>query len=158
MVGVPGQPGFRRLIGLELADKAFQSIPERQALQRVLQGLVRIAADVLFVDRVLVESKAKYLSTDQLRERLELLVSCWEELREKISQQIIPYPELKAMLLEADCPVTPEAINLSRERVRETYILAQMIRNRYTILDLAYELGWLESCVDEICSSQTYLR
>jgi glycerol-1-phosphate dehydrogenase [NAD(P)+] len=110
------------------------------------------------VDRVLGESKAKYLTPDQLLERLELLVSSWEELREKIQQQIIPYPTLKEMLLAADCPVTPEEINLSRKRVRETYILAQMIRNRYTILDLAYELGWLESCVDEICSSETYLR
>jgi glycerol-1-phosphate dehydrogenase [NAD(P)+] len=110
------------------------------------------------IDRMLAESKAKYLTADQLRERLHFLISRWEELKQKVLQQIIPYQELRAMLLAADCPVTPEQINLSRERFRATFFQAQMIRNRYCILDLAYELGWFNACVDEIMSSATYLR
>jgi hypothetical protein len=42
------------LIGLELADEALYGIPERQALQRVLQGFIGIAADILFVNRIQV--------------------------------------------------------------------------------------------------------
>lgn len=110
------------------------------------------------LDRVLEESKAKYLSRPKLRERLQLLKTHWGSLREKVTTQIIPYPRLKQMLMTADCPVTPEQINLSRERVKQTYFLAQMIRNRYTILDLAYELNWLEEGVEEIMTSKKYLR
>ena len=62
------------------------------------------------------------------------------------------------MFMAAECPVTPEQINLPRERIKQTYFLAQMIRNRYTILDFAYELNWLEDCVAEIMASETYLR
>jgi glycerol-1-phosphate dehydrogenase [NAD(P)+] len=107
--------------------------------------------------RVLEESRAKYPDREQLRERLTLLVSKWDEMREKVKTQIFPYEEFKRMLAAADCPVTPEQINLAKERFRETFLLAQMIRNRYTILDLAYEVGWLEDCIEEILASPEYL-
>ncbi len=109
------------------------------------------------IDRVLAESHAKYVSAAQLRERLQRVVSGWETLRRRVLEQIIPYPELRRMLSVNGCPVTPQQINLSKERIRETYILSQMIRNRYTILDFAHELGWLEECVAEIIASEAYL-
>jgi len=109
------------------------------------------------IDRVLAECQAKYIPVEQLRTRLEQLVAGWEALRQKVSEQIIPYQQLKTMLQAADCPVTPEQINVTKERMRNTYLLAQMIRNRYTILDLAYELNWLEECVGEILVSDVYL-
>lgn len=110
------------------------------------------------IDRVIAESRAKYLTTDQLRDRLHLLIAHWEELKPKVLAQIIPYPQLRQMLEAAGCPVTPEQINLAPpDRVRDTFFQAQMIRDRYTILDLAYELGVLEECVDEIMASDVYL-
>jgi glycerol-1-phosphate dehydrogenase [NAD(P)+] len=59
-------------------------------------------------------------------------------------------------LKQAGCPVTPEEIGLTRDRVIDTYFSAQMIRNRYTILDLAYETGLLEDCSREILNSHEY--
>ena len=107
--------------------------------------------------RVLEESRAKYPTREELHERLTLLVSKWDEMRNKVKAQIYPYAEFKRMLAAADCPVSPEHINLNRERFRETFLLAQMIRNRYTILDLAYEMGWFEECIEEILASPQYL-
>ena len=110
------------------------------------------------IDQMLTESKGKYLTGEQLRERLKLLRTHWEELKRKVLRQLIPYQQLREMLLAADCPVKPEQVQLTRERVRQTFFLAQMMRTRYTILDLAYELGWFEACVAEIMASETYLR
>ncbi len=109
------------------------------------------------IDRVINESKAKYLTVDQLQDRLHLLITCWKDLKKKVLKQLIPYHELHDLLLAVGCPVKPEQINLSRERVKDTFFQAQMIRTRYTILDLAYELGWLNECVDDIMASETYL-
>ena len=106
------------------------------------------------LDRVLEESQAKYLPAQALRDRLQVLKTHWEALCQKIRAQIIPYQDLKRMFMAAECPVTPEQINLPRERIKQTYFLAQMIRNRYTILDLAYELNWLEDCVADIMASK----
>ncbi len=109
------------------------------------------------IDRVLDESHGKYLTREQLRDRLELLVAHWDELREKVKKQIIPYQEVKRMLTAAACPVKPEDIQLDREHVLRSIPLAQMIRNRYMVFDLAYELGWLEECIHDIRQCKDYL-
>ena len=51
------------------------------------------------------------------------------------------------MLLEAGCPVTPAQIGLSREQFLHGIRTAQLIRNRYTVLDFLYEAGLLEDAM-----------
>ncbi|MBW2123728.1 MAG: iron-containing alcohol dehydrogenase, partial [Deltaproteobacteria bacterium] len=109
------------------------------------------------VDRIVATTLAKHLTKDELRERLALVRSRWDVLRSRVKAQLLPYSELRGMLARAKCPTSPDQINLSRGQVRETFFLAQMIRERYTVLDLAYEMGWLEECVEEIFSSGAFL-
>ena len=47
------------------------------------------------------------------------------------------------MLKKAGCPVTPSEIGLSREQYLHAVPTAQLIRMRYTVLDLLYECGLL---------------
>lgn len=109
------------------------------------------------VTGIIAVSRSKQLTENSLRDRLGLIKSRWNDMRSKVSDQLLPYFELKARLARAKCPITPDQINLSREQVKETFFLAQMIRERYTVLDLAYEMGWLEDCVQEIYLSDAYL-
>ena len=109
------------------------------------------------VDRIVAASQRKHLTEQGLRERLGVIKSRWNDMRSKVSNQLLPYSELRALLGDAKCPIAPDQINLSREEVKETFFLAQMIRERYTVLDLAYEMGWLENCVAEIFTSEAYL-
>ena len=109
------------------------------------------------VDMIVATSLAKHLTKERLRDRLKLIRSQWNDMRLKVRNQLLPFSELKEMLASTNCPITPDQINLSREQVKETFFLAQMIRERYTVLDLAYELGWLEDCVEETFSSGAYL-
>jgi glycerol-1-phosphate dehydrogenase [NAD(P)+] len=51
------------------------------------------------------------------------------------------------MLKNANCPVTPAEIGLSREQFLHGIRTAQLIRNRYTILDFLYEAGLLEEAM-----------
>ncbi len=109
------------------------------------------------VDMIVATSLSKYLTKERLRDRLKLIRSRWNDMRLKVRNQLLPFSELKGMLANANCPIAPDQINLSSEQVKETFFLAQMIRERYTVLDLAYELGWLEDCVEETFSSGAYL-
>jgi glycerol-1-phosphate dehydrogenase [NAD(P)+] len=109
------------------------------------------------VDRIVAASRSKQLTKNGLRERLGVIEFRWNDMRSKVRNQLLPYSELKAMLAGANCPISPDQINLWREEVKETFFLAQMIRERYTVLDLAYEMGWLEDCVEEIFTSEDYL-
>jgi hypothetical protein len=47
------------------------------------------------------------------------------------------------MFAVAKCPTTPADIGLTMARMAATAVAAQMIRSRYTVLDLAAETGRL---------------
>jgi glycerol-1-phosphate dehydrogenase [NAD(P)+] len=74
----------------------------------------------------------------------EALRGNWKELREKVLERLPPYGELRDLMALGGCPVLPAEINLSRGEVIATARRAQMIRNRYTVLDLAWDLGVFE--------------
>ena len=96
------------------------------------------------------ETQAKYIGADALRERLEKLRAAWPELRGKIEAQLMTADELREALRAAGCPTSPGEIGLSNEAFRATYGRAQMLRKRYTALDLALEAGILDECVEEL--------
>ena len=54
------------------------------------------------------------------------------------------------MLKDANCPVTPQEIGLTREQFLHGIKTAQLIRNRYTILDLLYEAGLLDEAMKNL--------
>ena len=86
----------------------------------------------------------KYLTPEQTMERRQMIASHWDEIRKELKQQIIPSDELRSMLKKAHCPVTPEEIGLTREQYLHAVPTAQLIRIRYTVLDLLYECGLLD--------------
>jgi glycerol-1-phosphate dehydrogenase [NAD(P)+] len=169
--GAPVSHGFKvalgTLIGTAFMEVLFSrpiaELDERALLAGRLGWQERSAAvreafsGLPTVDIVLDESRAKHLSEDGLKKRLGLIRTRWEEMRRRVLDQLVPYPDLKRMYLQAGCPVEPGQIGLDRRRVRETFPLAQMIRNRYTALDLAFDVGWLEECADRVIESKEYL-
>jgi glycerol-1-phosphate dehydrogenase [NAD(P)+] len=96
------------------------------------------------------ESRAKSVDTAALRAQLSDLRKIWPNLRDKLRQQLLPFPEIKQMLQAAGAPVEPEQIGISRERLRESFRAAWFIRRRFTILDLVVRAGLLDACLDKI--------
>jgi glycerol-1-phosphate dehydrogenase [NAD(P)+] len=98
----------------------------------------------------LQETKAKYSDRAQLAEQLDLLKTNWVELKEDLAKQIVPLAEAKRRLDLVGAPTTPEQIGISRERLRETFIRAQFIRRRFTILDVSIRTGYLNQWLDAL--------
>ena len=73
-------------------------------------------------------------------------------------EQLIPYGELRALMERGGCPLRPEEINLTRSKVIADSRRAQMIRNRYTVLDMAWDMGVFEDVLAEMEVSECYLR
>lgn len=90
------------------------------------------------------ETRAKYIDRQQLATQIELLKSNWRTLKEELSKQLIPFEELKSRLKFVGAPVEPEEIGVSRDYLHRSYIRAQYIRRRFTILDLAVRLNKME--------------
>jgi glycerol-1-phosphate dehydrogenase [NAD(P)+] len=67
-----------------------------------------------------------------------------------LRRQLIPWPELKGMLVAAGAPVEPEDIGISRARLRESFGQAYFLRRRITALDLAARCGLLEPALNQL--------
>jgi glycerol-1-phosphate dehydrogenase [NAD(P)+] len=142
---------YERLLSRDLAeldiDAAVAAWPSWQEVER----RVRAAHTTPGQDEPAVQqSKAKYVDAEQLAARLRLARERWPQLRERLTEQLLPADRLRAQLEDAGCPTTPAEIGLSAEDLKATYRRAQMIRSRYTVLDLANETGLLDECVDEL--------
>ncbi|MDR2618785.1 MAG: sn-glycerol-1-phosphate dehydrogenase [Treponema sp.] len=106
-----------------------------------------------------VKTAIEKLMDDQKAETVNQAVrDSWKELRDKVLDRLLPYAELRALLEKAGCPVRPETIGLTRDYAIATARRAQMIRNKYCILDLSWDMGNFEAILAKIEGSGAYLR
>jgi glycerol-1-phosphate dehydrogenase [NAD(P)+] len=103
-----------------------------------------------FADKAWEETRAKYITREQLGVQLEKLKQLWPTLQKELRDQLIPYTQLKQMLQQVGAPVEPEQIGISRERLKKTFVQAYYIRRRFTVLDVARRAGILPECLDAL--------
>lgn len=96
------------------------------------------------------ETKAKYIDKKALAEQLNLLKQQWPHIKQRIANQLIPADEIVRRLKAVGAPTTPEEIGISRERLRESFIRAQYIRRRFTVLDLTLRTAALPTCLNTL--------
>ena len=94
-------------------------------------------------DAMLAECRAKHLEGAALGDRLARLAGCWGELRERALSQLARVPDLAERLSAAGCPTRPADLNTTAADVERLVSRVQMIRSRYTVLDIAFETGRL---------------
>jgi glycerol-1-phosphate dehydrogenase [NAD(P)+] len=143
---------FERVLERDLANLDVESIKSEWPSDEEVERRVRAAHNPPLEDPAVKQALAKHLSVDELDERLRTIQQVWPELREKVREQLMSAGELRTLLREAGCPTSAEEIGLSQGDFKATYRRAQMIRSRYTVLDLANETGILDECVEELFS------
>jgi len=142
---------YERVLERDLDQLGIEAVVAAWAQWEDVERRVRAALASSGRDDPAVEqTRGKYIDADELAGRLQLLAERWTELRDRTREQLMPANHVRGLLEEAGCPTTPGEIGLSAERFKATYRRAQMIRSRYTILDLANETGVLDACVEEL--------
>jgi glycerol-1-phosphate dehydrogenase [NAD(P)+] len=142
---------YERILERDLSDLDVDAICNNWPDWQTLEEKVRTAySDSKLEDAAVNETQAKYIDADELKQRLELLRERWPELRDKLTDQLMSAEKIREMLQAAGCPTTPTEIGLGWEDFKATYGRAQMLRKRYTVLDLAVETGILDECVEEL--------
>ncbi len=96
------------------------------------------------------ETKAKYISATDLAKQLQLLKDNWSTIKEKLENQLVPFKEAKNRLKTVGAPYEPQHIGLSRQQLKETFIRAQYIRRRFTVLDLLVRTNTLDFFLDKL--------
>jgi glycerol-1-phosphate dehydrogenase [NAD(P)+] len=128
-------------------DALCRAWPSREQVERA----VRQGHDIpQLAENAVEESLAKYITPEQLRQRLRLIHERWPAIREKLQAQLMSAGQIRDLLRAAGCPTDPADIGIGMPRLKASYELARTIRSRYTILDLLTETGLLSACVDEL--------
>lgn len=140
-----GPPPAHRDFRLPAASERMMEVSEAFRNSRAHDGIVKIALEKLPGEK-------------SAREINEAFLGNWKEIRERILGQLVPYSELKKLLSRAGCPLIPEEINLSRDYTIATARRAQMMRNKYSVLDIAWVTGAFETILSRMEESGTYLR
>ncbi len=129
---------YEQLLSLDL-DRLYgnpcQSWEERKAAVEAFFPNEEIQKQILVI------AKQKFLIGEELTNRRKLLVSLLPRLKQRIREQLPSYADLREAMAKVGCPLTPQQINSSLSGLEHAVTGAQMIRNRYTILDFYYELG-----------------
>jgi glycerol-1-phosphate dehydrogenase [NAD(P)+] len=142
---------YERILSRDLNNLDVQTLVSQWPSWEQVEQAVREAHKTPGLDRAaIVESRTKYITADQLAQRLVLLTERWLTLRKRVQEQLMTADQLREMLHAAGCPTHPSDIGLDLEDFKDTYHRARMIRRRYTVLDLATETGILDECVDEL--------
>jgi len=129
--------------------------PSREEREAEVTGVFRNSRSF---EKIISEAMGKLIDNKTVENINQAFRDSWKEIREKVLGRLKPYSELKALLAKAKCPVTPGEIGLSRDYVIATASRAQMIRNKYCILDLSWGMGNFNEVLKKIESSDVYLR
>ena len=141
---------YERLLALEpdvdLAPTALiAAIPAWNEVQRSLREHFGELATALRP-----QSRHKHLPAGQLSERLMRLRSEWNSIRHGLTPLLRPSASVRDQLQAAEAPISFSAIGVDAARARDAVLHGRHIRARYTILDLAAEIGLLERWGEEL--------
>ncbi|MBI4573850.1 MAG: sn-glycerol-1-phosphate dehydrogenase [candidate division NC10 bacterium] len=95
------------------------------------------------------EARAKHLAAPDRVGRFAMLGERWAEIWAALGP-LRPDPgSLQSALERAGAPTTPTDLEVTADAVERALVAARDIRNRYTVLDLATEVGLLEGWAKE---------
>ncbi|NLK09010.1 MAG: sn-glycerol-1-phosphate dehydrogenase [Firmicutes bacterium] len=89
---------------------------------------------------ILAEAPEKRITWEERRQRIALICDHWDAIRE-IAEQLPSAEDIINTLAKAGAISNPKAMGLPACWVDDALTFARMLRKRYTILDLAAELG-----------------
>jgi glycerol-1-phosphate dehydrogenase [NAD(P)+] len=101
-------------------------------------------------DLIVLEKKEGKYDKAKHAERLEVILSCWQDILNIIDEELPALSDVTNLLSALGAPVSPEALGFGREEVRKTFLVTKDIRDKYSVSRLLWDLGVLEPVAEEL--------
>ncbi|MDO9417605.1 sn-glycerol-1-phosphate dehydrogenase [Pararhizobium sp.] len=115
------------------------------------EAAIRSRYPAAAVDECLNASRAKVMDqvrADRFNADLERL---WPTLRLRLKDMAVPSATLAGHIRAAGGGATPAEVGMDRDLYRDAVRFSKEMRNRYSMLDLAADMGILEQFIEEEC-------
>ena len=119
---------------------AAGSLHDRKSWEEEIRREYRDAAEGILK---LEEKAGKNNEEDRLK-RLDVMEANWPEICRIIREDLPAAEEAEKLLLSVDAPVNPEQIGISPDLVEKAVRLAKEVRDRFTVLQILWDLDLLE--------------
>jgi glycerol-1-phosphate dehydrogenase [NAD(P)+] len=161
--GVPknlhgSQVGVGTLIMLAMYEyirKLDPAVLDPQKMLRRRPSLEAIEADnqAHFGDKAVSfneVARSKFLPDAAYLEFVGSVQANWAKIWEEVNPYLAAFDYIRQPMVKAGCPVTLEAIHRTLAEGVEALLYGSRYRTRYTLLDLAWELGIFPAAAEEI--------
>ena len=99
------------------------------------------------VEIIDLEKKCGKNSADKLTTRLDSIEKNWAEIK-ALASSVMPSGEVASILTQLSAPTKPHEIGVEREMALQAIMYAKELRDRYTVLQLLWDLNELEAFAD----------
>lgn len=147
---------WERALAIDMDAVDAEAIVAAAKSDEQIEARVRALLIPRIAQEAVTHSVFKNLTGDELRERVRAIRESWPRIVERVRPQLITADEAAARLKAVGAPYHPEMIGIDMDRFRQTHFKAQMIRPRYTIIDLLTDLGMFEEVVDGLFAPDGY--
>ncbi len=113
------------------------------------EGKIRKAFQAAAPEVIALEKKTGKNAPEGRLKRIQAMEERWPEIQEVLAS----LPSSKAaeeLLASVGGPIRPREVGLTEETVRESILYAKEVRNRYTVLQMLWDFGLLESYADKV--------
>lgn len=140
---------YRKILALEPGAIRLGAIePEFESLAALETGLRKVFREI--AESVMPHARQKFLAGPDLERRRRLIVRRWDAIREAVSAVVIPPAQSRRHLQSAGAVYRVSDLGVSAAELDFALTYSRWIRSRYTVIDLAAEIGMLDQWRDEI--------
>ncbi len=103
-------------------------------------------------DIIALEKRVQKNSIEKYNKRIQIIKSKWNDIIQTIKKIVPSAKEIEAILQKVDAPINPLQVGVDSNTILNSIIFAKEIRNRYTVLQLLWDLGLLEEFAIYVCN------
>lgn len=93
---------------------------------------------------IALEEKAKKNDIDKRNKRLDIMKDKWDDITKLVNDSLPKLEEMEELMSNLNAPINPKQIGVSSKLVEDAIILAKEVRDRFTLLQILWDLHLLD--------------
>ncbi len=138
-----------RLAEIDLDEVAARRLPAKEFARQTRDHYAPLIGPHA-AEEVAEVALSKYAEDEELHSQLAALLDKPDKTWSKLAPLFTPAEELRRIYQKAGIPCTAAILGISDTELVNAYHFASCFRDRYTVLDLAYDLGLLDELREEV--------
>lgn len=105
---------------------------------------------------IALEAKTNKNSKNLHEKRIKRIEEHWDEITKVIKDSLPNVKVIEDILLSLNAPINPKQVGVDYEMIKDSILVAKEVRDRYTLLQLLWDLGIADNMTEKIANYFEY--